>query len=315
MIYWLLRSATWLVRWIPSTPRQVIGGLLCQAVYWGWPEKRRNTIDNMAHVLGRPASDRQVSRLARRSWHNYGRYVADFLHFPNLTNQQLLARLEDQTPFEGGWPRVTKDALARGKGVLMVTAHFGNWDVAGALFASHFPFSALADTFKDPRLNDLIQSQRIQKGMQIIPMEGSGARKVLRALHQSEIVAILVDRPLSAKDGVPITFFGQTTYVPGGPAALALKARAVIIPGFAWYADAPRGTFHSKVYEPILAEPEPGQSQEEQVRALTQRIYDALEQMIRAHPDQWFMFRAFWPQDATPEPALEPSSQQEAHTR
>jgi KDO2-lipid IV(A) lauroyltransferase len=277
-------------------------------VYWGWPEKRRNTIDNMAHVLGRPATDRQVRRLARRSWRNYGRYVADFLNFPNITGQQLLAHLEDQTPFEGGWPQVTRTALARGKGVLVVTAHFGNWDVAGSLFASYFTFSAIAETFKDPRLNDLFQSQRLQKGMQIIPMEGSGTRKVLRALHQSEIVAILVDRPLTAKDGVPITFFGQTTYVPGGPAALALKTGAAIVPGFAWYADTPRGAFHTTVWEPIIAEPEPGKSQEERIRNLTQRIYDAIEAIIRAHPDQWFMFRAFWPPTptATPETSPEP---------
>jgi lauroyl/myristoyl acyltransferase len=314
MIYWLLRSATWLIRWIPSTPRQVMGGLLCQIVYWGWPEKRRNTIENMAHILGRPTSDRQVRQVARRSWHNYGRYVADFLNFPNITSQQVVACFEDKTTLEGGWREVTKTALARGKGVLMVTAHFGNWDSAGALFASHFPCSAIAETFKDPRLNHLIQSQRAAKGLQIIPLEGSGARKALRALHQGEIVAIVVDRPLTAKDGVPITFFGQTTYVPGGPAALALKVGAAIVPGFAWYANAPRGTFYSKVWEPIIAEPESGKTQDEQVRALTQRIYNALEEMIRTHPDQWFMFRAFWPQAATSE-APRASSPLEAPSR
>lgn len=305
MVYWLLRSATWLIRWVPSTPRQVIGSLLCQAVYWGWPEKRRNTIDNMAHILGLPASDRQVRRVARLSWRNYGRYLVDFLNFPNVTSQQLLAHLEEQVSPEGSWQEVTQAALARGKGAMIVTAHFGNWDMAGTLFASRFPVSAIAETFKDPRLNALIQGQRAEKGIQIIPMEGTGARKALRALKNNEAVAIVMDRPMTPKDGVPITFFGSTTYVPGGVAALALKAGATIIPGFAWYDEAPLH-MHYKVCRPIIAEPDPGKSTEERIAELTQQMYNALEEVVTQTPAQWYMFRAFWPLAAIPEASPEP---------
>jgi lauroyl/myristoyl acyltransferase len=300
MIYWLLRSATWLVRWIPGTPRRVIGGRLCEAVYWCWPEKRHHTINNMAHILGRPASDRQVRQLARRSWGNYGRYLGDFFNFPNVTGAQLLARMVDISPAEGGWVQMAKEGLARGKGIIIATAHFGNWDVAGAMVASRISMAAIAETFKDPRVNSLVQGQRAEKGIRIIPMEGAGARKVLQALKNNEAVAIVMDRPMTPKDGVPVTFFGSTTYVPGGVAALALKAGATIIPGFAWYADELPGAYYGKACPPIIAESVPGKSTQEQVAALTQRMYDAFEEIVRQTPAQWYMFRPFWPEESAP---------------
>jgi lauroyl/myristoyl acyltransferase len=297
MIYWLLRSATWLVSWIPAKPRRVIGGRLCEAVYWGWPEKRRNTIKNMAHILGRPTTDRKVRKLARQSWNNYGRYLGDFFNFPNLTGKQLLERFVDLSPAEGGWVQLAKEGLARGKGVIFATAHFGNWDVAGGMVAAKLPLAAVAETFKDPRVNTLVQGQRAEKGIRVIPMEGTGARKILQALKNNEIVAIVMDRPMTAKDGVPVTFFGSTAYVPGGLAALALKVGATIMPGFAWYAEEMPGAFYGKACRPIIAEPVPGQSTQEQVASLTQQLYDALEEVVREVPEQWYMFRPFWPEE------------------
>jgi lauroyl/myristoyl acyltransferase len=300
MIYWLLRSATWLVRWVPSRPRRTIAGLICEAVYWLWPEKRRYTIDNMAHVLGLPASDRRVRQVARRSWRNYGRYTADFLNFPNVTGPQLLARLVDISANEEGWLGIAQEALARRKGIIIATAHFGNWDVAGSMTAARIPLAAVVETFKDPRLNALIQGQRAEKNIRVIPMEGAGARHVLTTLKKNEAVAIVVDRPLTAKDGVPVIFFGHKTYVPGGPAALALKVGATIIPGFAYYDDRKPAVYYGKMCTPIRADALPGKSTEEQIQAITQQIYTALEAIITEHPDQWYMFRRFWPEETRP---------------
>lgn len=300
MIYWLLRSATWLIRWAPTRPRRQIAGLICEAVYWLWPEKRRNTIDNMAHVLGLPASDRRVQQVARRSWRNYGRYTADFLNFPNVTGPQLLARLVDVSATEEGWLGIAKEALARGKGVIIATMHFGNWDVAGSMVAERIALAVVVETFKDPRMNALIQGQRAEKNMRVIPMEGAGARQILTTLKKNEVVAILVDRPMTPKDGVPITFFGSKTYVPGGPAALALKVGAAILPGFSWYDDKLPGIYYGRMGSPIIAEPIAGKTNEEQVQKITQHIYTALEEIITEHPDQWYMFRRFWPEEARP---------------
>ncbi len=129
--------------------------------------------------------------------------------------------------------------------------------------------------------------------MTILPMEGT-ARRVLRALQQNEYVALVVDRPVPCTEGVPVTFFGRTTYVSGGPAALALKSGAALLPGYTWYG---HHGWYGRFFPPIFPRAKSSE-REGEIQRLTQAIYDALEVMVRAWPTQWYMFRPFW--DATP---------------
>jgi lauroyl/myristoyl acyltransferase len=265
-----------------------VGGLS----YAGWREKRQVTLQNMAQVTGLPVSDSRVRHLAFASWYNYGRYAADFMHFPYIDINAIDESVIDLSQGVSSWCEHMATALKPGRGSMMVTAHFGNWDIAGAIFAHRFPLSAVVETFSDGRLDTLLQNQRREKGIGIIPMEGS-ARRILRVLQQNQFVAILIDRPVSAKEGVPITFFGRTTYVPAGPAALALKNGAPIMPGFVWYG--PNNRFYVRGFPPIFPEETKGKDKESALAYLTQRAYDAIEEMVREWPTQWYMFRAFWP--------------------
>src|SRR5207248_6771802 len=144
----------------------------------------------------------------------------------------------------------------------------------------------------DPRLNQLLQNQRKEKGIGIIPMEGS-ARRILRVLQQNKVVAIVVDRPVSADEGTEVTFFGRKTYVPSGPAALALKSGAAIVPGYMWYGH--HNEFNVRAFPPIFPRESRGEQKVTEVARLTQRIYDTFEEMVREWPTQWYMFRQFWP--------------------
>ena len=262
------------------------------ASYAGWRSKRRVTQENMAVVAGRSVRDGYVRHLASASWRNYGRYAADFLNFAHFDIGAIEQDISDLSQGVGCWQEYLEQALRPGRGVVIATAHFGNWDMAGAILARHTPLSAVAETFRDERLNSLIQSQRNEKGMSIIPMEGS-ARRILRVLQQNQSVAIVVDRPLDADAGVPVTFFGQRTYVPGGPAALALKSGAAIMPGYVWYGH--RHQFYLRAFPPIFPQDRKGAGKAEEVVRLTQCIYDSLEEMVREWPTQWYMFRPFWP--------------------
>ncbi len=233
-IYYLTRSANTLAGWIPPGARYALGLAGGAVSYLGWPSKRRATRLNMAQVSGRPVHDPYVRRLAFATWRNYGRYAADFLSIPYLDMKNIEEQhLRDLSDGENGWQGIMKTAVQAGRGVIVATAHFGNWDIAGAILARHLPLSAVVETFSDERLNQLVQDQRKEKGIGIIPMEGS-ARRILRVLHQNQLVAILVDRPVTAEEGTAVTFFGRKTYVPSGPAALALKSGAAIVPGYAW---------------------------------------------------------------------------------
>lgn len=288
--YRLAQSGTTLAKWTPEPVRHTLGSTLGAGSYFGWRSKRLVTQQNMAQVTGREVHDPFVQHLAFASWYNYGRYAADFMNFPNLNTKILDGRIRDLS--EGGltWRQQLKLALEPGRGAVFATAHFGNWDLAGAIVAQEVPLAAVAETFADARLNELLQNQRQDKGISIIPMEGS-ARRILRVLQQNQLVAIVTDRPMTAETGVPVTFFGRTAYVPGGTAALALKAGAAIIPGYVWYGL--RGEYYLRSFNPIF--PDREAERQAEVQRLTQLTYNALEIMIREWPTQWYMFRPFWP--------------------
>jgi phosphatidylinositol dimannoside acyltransferase len=291
-VYWLARGGTTLAGVTPRSIRYALGSTVSSASYLGWRAKRLATQQNMSRVLGLPVSDPRVKRAAFASWSKYGRTASDLIYFPHVKMDRVMANLEDLTT-DGTWQEYARQALTPGKGVVIATAHFGSWDMAGAIVAREFPLYAIAETFKDPRLNDLLQGHRRDKKMGIIPMESAG-RRVLQELRQNHLVAIVVDRPMTKETGVEVTFFGQKTYVPGGPAALALKGGAAIIPGFVWYGHDHR--FFVKAFPPLF--PQECHSPQERTREiarLTQGIYGALEEIIREWPTQWFMFRPFWP--------------------
>ena len=293
-IYFLARSGNTLARWTPQSARHALGASIGVASYLGWPSKRFVTRLNIAQITGRPAHDPYVKRLALASWRNYGRYASDFISFPHLDVDHVVRNLRDLSESEGGWQGCMQSALLAGRGALLVTAHFGNWDVAGAILAHFHPVSAVAETFSDKQLNQLLQDQRREKGIGIIPM-GSSARPILRILQQNQFAAIVVDRPVAENEGIEVTFFGRKTYVPSGPAALALKSGAAIVPGFAWYGH--HDEFYTRAFRPIF--PQQGKNIERatEISRLTQRIYDVLEVMIREWPTQWYMFRQFWPSE------------------
>jgi KDO2-lipid IV(A) lauroyltransferase len=291
-IYFLARSGNTLARWTPQSARHALGASIGVASYWGWPTKRHITRANIAQITGRPVVDPYVKRLALASWRNYGRYASDFMSFPHLNVETVARNMRDLSEGEGGWHGCMQSALQGGRGAILVSAHFGNWDMAGAILARHHLVSAVAETFNDEQLNQLLQDQRREKGIGIIPMEGS-MRPILRLLQQNQFVAIVVDRPVAEHEGTEVTFFGRKTYVPGGPAALALKSGAAIVPGFVWYGH--HDEFYGRAFKPIFPRQGKNIERDAEIARLTQRIYDVLEVMIREWPTQWYMFRQFWP--------------------
>lgn len=293
-LYWLARTAVGISGVTPRPVRYGLGSAISAISYLGWRSKRLHTQQNMSKVLGLPVNHPRVKRVAFASWRNYGRPASDLIYFPHVNMNQVEANLVDLTQ-DGTWQEYARQALAPGKGAIVASAHFGSWDMAGAVVARHFPLSAIAEMFKDERLNNLIQGSRRAKNVEIIPMENS-ARRILQDLHRNWFVAIVVDRPMTKENGIEVTFFGHKTYVSGGPAALALKCGAAVVPGLVWYGS--HGKFYVRAFPPTF--PRPCNTPEErtqEIARLTQYMYDALEEVIREWPTQWFMFRPFWPED------------------
>jgi lauroyl/myristoyl acyltransferase len=295
LVYYLSRFASWLAGRVPRPVRLALGGPITVLVYYGWAAKRHATIANMAQVLGVPPGDPRARRLARQSWRNYGRYISDFFYLPNATFDEMLARMKDVTPTPGSFAYIDQ-ARAPGKGVLIVSFHFGAWDVAAVMARSHVPIDVIVESFDDPRMDKLVTEQRGKFGLNLIRIEKT-PRRILRALQENRVVAVAVDRPVPPAEGVPITFFGKTCYVPGGIAQLALKSGATILPGFCRYDKNYSSTYYIGALSPIF--PQPTGDKQADIIGLTQHMFTAMEDVIRQYPDQWEMFRPFWPADET----------------
>ena len=291
--YWGMRVAQRLAALLPSAIGERLAVLVGELVFHLWRDKSRATLENAAQVLNLHPGDRRVRQVARQCFHNYARYLVEFFQLPLRTSADLRARVSQTI----GWEHI-EAALARGRGVIYVTMHFGNWDIGGAVVSGLHPVSVVAETFQPARLDALVRGSRAKHGMDTIPVENA-ARQVLRALRRNEVVALVIDRPVHEQQGgVPIRLFGRDTRWPGGAAALAMKTDALVIPGGCWRN--PDDTYSIMAAPPIRCETTGDRDGD--LRRNMQRIVEALEQIIRRHPDQWYMFRPMWPVPAAPRP-------------
>jgi lauroyl/myristoyl acyltransferase len=290
-VYWIARSGIAVVGRTPRRVRHGLASTVTSVSYLGWRSKRLATQENMAKVLGLPASDLRVRRAALSSWSNYGRTAASLICLPYVDMLDVDARTQDLT--QGmTWQECIRSAMAPGKGVIITTGHFGSWDLAGAIAARHIPLSAIADTFKDPRLNSLLQGHRREKSVDIIPVS-SAARRAMQELDASRAVAIVIDRPVTRERGVEVTFFGHKACVPIGSAALAVKSGASIMPGYVWYA--PNNRYYLRAFPPIFPRTVSNNVERmQEIQRLTQYMFACQEEVVCQCPTQWFMFRRFW---------------------
>lgn len=292
-VYWTFRLLIFIGRPVPTRVAYFISPIIADICYPFYRKGRRALHQNLSHVLG--TSDRRVlGRVARNTLRNFSKYVVDFIHFYTMSPDEIRQRIifDDYEPLNA--------AVAEGKGIIFVTLHFGNWDMGAAGLAAHgYPIDAIAETFELPRMNDLVQGYRRQLGINIIPMERLGPG-VLRALRRGDILALLIDVPAPGAS-VTVDFFGAPVEVAAGPARLALRTGARVIP-----AVLAREPGHDELIRPIPdfdLRFQPSGDEEEDVRQLTQQIMSSLERFIRRYPDQWFMFRPMW---LEPQPAQEP---------
>jgi phosphatidylinositol dimannoside acyltransferase len=173
------------------------------------------------------------------------------------------------------------EALSRGRGAIMAVPHMGSWDMAGSYAgAVGYKIAAVADRFPGS-LNDAVVKTRQRFGLNVITMGRSAVRAIIDALASNSIVALLCD--LEQGPGVPVRFFGRKAIVPGGPAAIALKTGAALMPA-CQYATSP-GRYHIHLDPPLAL------SGAETKEAVMQRVIDRFGEFIKERPDQWYAFR------------------------
>ncbi|HMO53807.1 MAG TPA: lysophospholipid acyltransferase family protein [Tepidiformaceae bacterium] len=283
--YYAWRFVSAVVGRMPLRASYALATAIGFAGYYLWPRGRHSMRANYAVVMPH-ASKRERDRIARRSLVNYCHYLVDFVRFPRLPGDELIALAGGEEEFA----RLRRE-MESGRGVLIVCTHFGNWDAgAGACAARGFPANVVAESFGDERLDRMVAGSRERLGMRLIRIESPGP-SLLRRLKAGEILAILIDRPVG--DGVRVPFFGQEVTVPAGPARLALASGAKVMSAAFPRAQPGRPNVLT-LCDWDIERPCTG-DRDEDVRELTARILASHERFIRERPDQWYMFRRMWP--------------------
>lgn len=280
--YWAWRTVSAAVGRIPIRASYGLATVAGTAGYYLWPRGRRAMHANYLQVLP-GAARKEVRRVARASMVNYCKYLADFVRFPRLGHEAALTLVDGGTEFES-----LERALEDGRGAVIVCMHFGNWDLGAAVTAARgYRPTVVAETFADPRLDAMVLGARERLGMRVVKMEKAGA-SLLRALKQNGLVALLIDQPRDG-DGVKVRFFGGEIAVPAGPARIALRSGARVIPtGFARVEPGKPNVVTLCDFGVEL--PHSG-NRERDIQELTQAIVASHEEFIRRYPDQWYMFR------------------------
>ena len=292
----LYRSASWLLARVPLRLSEPIAQALFLAGYHLWPAKRRIIVANASHVLGLPPDDARVARLARGIYATYSRFALELMRLPSLPADEparlLNSEGEHHRHFMALWERCRQE----GRGVIAVSGHIGSIEVfAGAYAQQGIPVYGLADDSAFPELFELLTRSRARWGVTIIPWRR--LRDIFRVMRQPCILGMVVDWGYRADD-LPVRLFDTWTTLPAGPALLAARTRAVIVPVVV--RREPDGR-----YRPLMSEPiEVADGSPAELARATQAIADALEGMVRAAPEQWYTFKPMWPASASESAAL-----------
>jgi KDO2-lipid IV(A) lauroyltransferase len=233
---------------------------------------------NLAFALPeRSAPEREA--ILRGVYRSLARVVLAAARFPRLSrdNIQEWIRYDGLEHFER--------ALGCGRGVLVLTAHLGNWELsafAHALLSG--PMHVVVRPLDNPRIDRLVERRRRLSGNHLIGKKES-ARTILKALRNNEAVGILIDQNASLDNGVFVDFFGVPACATAGLAKLAAHSGAAVIPGFALWEERER-RYVLRFYEPLAMTGDPQRD--------TQALQSKLETVIRQYPDQWLWIHRRW---------------------
>ncbi len=276
-----------------NLPRPVVEGAVPRvAELWSLrPSDRRRMVEShqrrVQPQLDGPALRRQVAGVYR----SYGRYWAESFRLPAISDDELDARLSVD-----GYEHI-EDAIATGLGPITVLPHLGSWEWCAYWLArvQGITVTAVVERLEPPALFDWFRDYRQRIGMEVVPLGPEAARSVTRAIKNQHIVALLSDRDIGG-GGVTVDFFGEKTTLPAGPATLALRTGAALLPVGVY--DRGGGGHHAVVRPPLDGERRG--SLREDVARLTQEIACALEDLIREAPEQWHLLQPNWPSDRGP---------------
>ncbi len=247
------------------------------------PVRKKTVLENLAIAFPDKSSDERY-QLAFNCYKSFAVSLVEILYMPSLTPEHMKKMVDCPNK------ELIVKSYNEGKGVILLSAHFGNWEYVAASVSLQIgiPFSVIVKPQSNPYVNNWMNRVRTQYINKVVPL-GISIRNVYKELSSKNIVAMVADQRGPA-EGLRVKFFGRDSAVYSGPAMLALKTSAPIIFGVAIrQADYSYEIVLQKIDQSNLPDDEEGK-----VRGLSQRHISFLESIIRQHPEQWFWMHKRW---------------------
>ncbi len=292
--YWLVVAVARTLGWIPRWLARMLAGVLAWLAYRAMGRLRRVGDRNLALALPELQAE-QREKILRSLYGHLGRQLVEFCQMPSYTRENT----QDWIRTDGLQHYLAAEAL--GRGVLVLTGHFGVWELSSFYHSlMGHPMGMVIRRLDNRRLDEFVNGIRCMHGNRVLHKDDF-ARGLLTAMHEGGTVGILMDTNMTPPQGEFVKFFGISACTASGLARVALKTGAAVLPGFMlWEADQKKYVLH---FGPRLHFTQSGDT-EADVLAATQQCNDVLESWIRRYPDQWLWIHRRWKTRPPGEPPL-----------
>lgn len=285
LVYYAYVVASALARWLPERfvygTARVLGKLAARR-----SNKRHQVARNLSRITGAPVDSPETRDLVVRAFQSYARYWLETFRLVREGREFFLDR------FRAKGKENLDRVLDSGKGAVVVVGHLGNWDAAGAwVGATGRRLVTVAEVLRPRRMFDFFVDHRSRLGMTIYPATKGVTERLVEAVEDGAVVAILGDRDLKGT-GPLVELFGAPVHLPGGAASIALRTGVPVLVAGVYnvvHEDGTRG-WETRISGPIESPP-PGPGA---VTELTRRIAVQLEVAIAHQPEDWHVFQPFW---------------------
>ena len=260
-----------------------IAPILASVFFYLIPIRKKVVLENLKIAF--PENDVfSNKKLAYRIYKSFSISIIEIMSLSFLKKSELLNAVECENP------ELILEKYNSGKGVILLSSHFGNWELLAISVAIHIelPFSVIVKPMRNPLVYEWMNKSRTKFGNEVVPL-GVSIRKTYQRLKEKKIVAMVADQR-GSKDGVKVDFFGKLVPVYTGPASLSLKTGAPLLCGIAIRGE--NYKYKMKLVE--ISQENLPESEEEKIQEISQRYTSYLEKIIREYPEQWLWMHKRW---------------------
>jgi lauroyl/myristoyl acyltransferase len=283
ILYWLYKAGFFIANSLPLKSGYSVAETIATLHYYLSARDRRAVRNNLRQILGSSCTDKELSRQAREVFINFAKYLVDFFRFASIDEEYIKNFIKIR-----GLENVDK-GLSGGKGVILISAHIGNWELGGQILSGmRKPMAAVVLTHANKKINDLFTRQRMVSQMKPIEI-GLSLRGCYQTLKKNGLLALLGDRDFSG-NGFLMPFFGREMLIPKGPAVLSRRLGACLVPSF--MIREKDDTFSLTCEKPIY--PDLHMDEDQAIKDLAQKYSSVIESYVKKYPTQWYLFREAW---------------------